>query len=105
MGRLDPRTVIQGWAERDPDRLAITGATQLTYAQLWERARRLANAWRTAGLVPGDALLAIMPNCWQGIVIEVAAAVAGACFIPRSVHISSTVASTSLTSSTFVALL
>src|SRR5579859_444970 len=46
--------LVRMWAERDPERMAIRGDTQLTYAQLWEAARRLAGSLRANGLAPGE---------------------------------------------------
>ena len=70
--------IVQRGAERHADRIAITGETQLTYGQLWDQARRLAGTLQQEGLQPGEFVLAVMANCWQGIVLEVAASVAGA---------------------------
>jgi cyclohexanecarboxylate-CoA ligase len=84
--------IVRDWADRDPHRIAITGPTQVTYGELWERARRLAGSLQEAGLEPGEYLLAVLPNSWQGIVAEVAASIAGAVFTPRSAHISPTLA-------------
>ncbi|MHB8335672.1 MAG: class I adenylate-forming enzyme family protein [Acidimicrobiales bacterium] len=82
--------MVESWAERDPHRIAVTGETQLTYAELWERARRVAGSLREGGLEDGEVLLAVMSNCWQGVVLEVAASVLGACYCPRSAKISPT---------------
>ena len=84
--------IVQRGAEQHPDRIAITGATQLTYGAIWEQARRLAGALTEAGLQPGEFLLAVLPSSWQGIVLEVAASVAGAALAPRSAHTSPTLA-------------
>ena len=84
--------IVQRGAERHPDRVAITGETQLTYAALWEQARRLAGTLVQAGLAPGEFVLAVMANSWQGIVLEVAVSVAGAGLAPQSAHVSPTLA-------------
>jgi acyl-coenzyme A synthetase/AMP-(fatty) acid ligase len=84
--------IVRRGAERHPERIAITGATQLTYGALWEQARRLSGALTEAGLRPGEFLLAVMPGSWQGIVLEVAASVAGAALAARSAHTSPTLA-------------
>lgn len=86
-GDLTLAKIVESWVERDPNRIAITGDYQLTYAQLWEKARRVAGALREAGLEPGQYLLAVMPNSWQGIVTELAASIAGVAFVPRSAQI------------------
>jgi len=83
-------SIVESWAERDPDRVAVTGATQLTYGDLWERARRVAGSLREAGLAQGETLLAVMSNSWQGVVLQVATSVVGACYVPRSAQLSPT---------------
>lgn len=84
--------LVESWADRDPNRMAVTGETRLSYADVWDRARRLAGALRARGLREGESLLAVLPNSWQGVVLEVAASVLGVCFIPRSTQISPTLA-------------
>lgn len=84
--------IVQSGAERHPDRVAVTGETKLTYAELWARARRLGGTLQAAGLAPGEFLLAVMPSCWQAIVLDVAASVAGAALVPQSARVSPTVA-------------
>jgi acyl-coenzyme A synthetase/AMP-(fatty) acid ligase len=84
--------IVQRGAERHPDRVAITGETQLTYAELWEQSRRLAGTLVEAGLAPGEFVLAVMANSWQGIVLEAATSVAGAALAPQSAHVSPTLA-------------
>lgn len=84
--------LVESWAQRDPHRTAVTGETRLSYADVWEKARRLAGALRAGGLCEGESLLAVLPNSWQGVVLEVAASVLGACFVPRSTQMSPTLA-------------
>ena len=85
-------TIVRSWAERDPERIAVTGEHPLSYASLFEQARRLAGSLREGGLRPGQYLLAVLPNSWQGIVTELAASIAGVAFVPRSAQISPTLA-------------
>jgi acyl-coenzyme A synthetase/AMP-(fatty) acid ligase len=95
LGYWEPTTladIVEGWADRDPSRIAITGPTQLTYGELWEQARRLGGSLQRYGLSPGDYLLAVLPSCWQGIVLQVAVSVAGAALAARSTHVSPTLA-------------
>ena len=80
--------IVRRGAELHPDRVAITGETQLSYAQLWEQSRRFAGTLREAGLRPGEFILAVIPSSWQGFVMEVAASVAGAALVPQSAHVS-----------------
>ena len=82
--------LVESWAQSDPNRTAVTGETRLSYGQLWDQARRVAGVLREAGFQEGEVLLAVMPNCWQGVVLEVAASVLGACYAPRSAQISPT---------------
>jgi acyl-CoA synthetase (AMP-forming)/AMP-acid ligase II len=84
--------VVHDWATRYPDRTAITGETRITYGELWDRSTRLAGALASAGLEPGEFLLAILPNCWQGIVLGVATSVAGSALSPLSARVSPTLA-------------
>jgi acyl-coenzyme A synthetase/AMP-(fatty) acid ligase len=76
--------IVQLGAVSHPDRIAITGETQLTYGQLWQQSGRLAGTLREAGLQPGEFLLAVMSSSWQGIVLQVATSIAGAALAPRS---------------------
>jgi acyl-CoA synthetase (AMP-forming)/AMP-acid ligase II len=82
--------IVEDWADREPDRLAVVGPRPLTYGELWEQARRLAGALQDAGLKPGEFLVAVMSNCAEGLVLEVAASIAAAVFAPRSAHLSPT---------------
>jgi acyl-coenzyme A synthetase/AMP-(fatty) acid ligase len=82
--------IVQRGAHLHPDRIAITGETQLTYGQLWEQARRLAGTLAQAGLEPGEFVLGVMSSSWQGVVLQVATSVAGAALAPRSVGASPT---------------
>ncbi len=82
--------IVGDWARRDPGRTAVTGETRLSYAELWEGARRVAGSLRESGFEAGECLLAIMPTSWQGVVLEVAASIAGAMFTPRSPGMSAT---------------
>ena len=84
--------IVKRGAQRHPDRVAITGETQVTYEELWEQACRLAGALRQSGLQTGEFVLAVMANSWQGIVLEVAVSVAGAALVPKSAHASPTLA-------------
>jgi acyl-CoA synthetase (AMP-forming)/AMP-acid ligase II len=80
--------IVEDWATRAPDRPAIVGPEPLTYGELWEQARRVAGALQDAGLQPGEFLVAVMSNCTDGVVLEVAASVAAAVYAPRSAHLS-----------------
>ncbi len=86
-GRTLPQ-IVEGWVKRDPDRTAITGPRRLSYGEVWEESRRLAGSLTRAGLHPGEFLAALMSSSWQGVVLELAAAMAGSVFTPRSSHLS-----------------
>lgn len=84
--------IVAGHAARHPQRAAIVGPEPLTYAALWQRARRLAGHWVAAGLQPGEFLLAVQSSSWQGVVLSVAASVAGIALSPLSARVSPTLA-------------
>jgi acyl-CoA synthetase (AMP-forming)/AMP-acid ligase II len=79
---------VEERAQKDPDRVAVVGDRVLTYGEVWNEARRLGGALQERGAQPGEYLLAVLHNSWQGIVLEVAASIIGAVFTPRSPHIS-----------------
>jgi cyclohexanecarboxylate-CoA ligase len=82
--------LVEGWARRDPDRLAVTGDDALTYAQLWERSRRVAGSLAASGIQAGEFVVAVMSNSWQGAVLAVASSVAGVALCPLSSRVSPT---------------
>ncbi|HYD57255.1 MAG TPA: AMP-binding protein [Burkholderiales bacterium] len=60
---LSPMVFLPRAAEIFPDRIAvINGEQRITYAQFYERARRLASALRKRGVKPGDVVSAMLPN-------------------------------------------
>ena len=60
---LSPMVFLPRAAEIFPDRVAvINGEQRITYAQFYERARRLASALRKRGVKPGDVVSAMLPN-------------------------------------------
>jgi acyl-CoA synthetase (AMP-forming)/AMP-acid ligase II len=80
--------IVEQRAQAHPDRPAVVGPHPLTYGELWEQARRVAGALQDSGLEPGEFLVAVMSNCTEGLVLEVAASIAAAIFAPRSPHMS-----------------
>jgi cyclohexanecarboxylate-CoA ligase len=84
--------VVAGRADAHPQRAAIVGPEPLTYAELWQHARRLAGYLVDAGMQPGEFLLAAQSNSWQGVVLSVAASVAGIALAPLSSRVSPTLA-------------
>ncbi|HEV3011324.1 MAG TPA: AMP-binding protein, partial [Burkholderiales bacterium] len=60
---LSPIVFLPRAAEIYPERIAVVhGATRYTYAQFYERARRLAAALKKAGVHSGDVVSAMLPN-------------------------------------------
>ena len=84
--------IVADRAARHPQRAAIVGPEPLTYGELWQRARRLAGYLVDGGMQPGEFLLAVQPNSWQGVVLSVAASVAGIALSPLSSRVSPTLA-------------
>lgn len=75
---------VEHWASAHPERAAVVGALELSYGQLWDRARRIAGRLLADGVEPGRAVLAVLPNSWQGVVMELAASIGGWVFVPRA---------------------
>lgn len=84
--------VVAERATLHPQRAAIVGPEPLTYAELWQNARRLAGYLVDAGMQPGEILLAAQSNSWQGVVLSVAASIAGIGLAPLSSRVSPTLA-------------
>jgi cyclohexanecarboxylate-CoA ligase len=84
--------VVRRQALSHPERSAIVGAQRVTYGELWDSSRRLAGSLAGDGIVPGEYLLAVLPNCWQGVVLAVAASIAGVALSPLSARVSPTLA-------------
>src|SRR5688572_806519 len=95
LGHWQGITLAEVVAERaalHPERPAIVGPEPLSYGELWRHARRLAGYLVDAGLQPGEFLLAAQSNSWQGVVLAVAASVAGIALAPLSSRVSATLA-------------
>jgi acyl-CoA synthetase (AMP-forming)/AMP-acid ligase II len=78
--------VLEGSAERDGEREAVVqrGGLRLTYAQLRERAARIATGLEELGLGRGDRVAAVLPNRHETVELYWAAQWAGATFVPVS---------------------
>src|SRR5438094_568267 len=64
-------------------RIAVTcGDVQLTYAQTWDRCRRLAGALRALGLGEGDRVAVVGPNCHRYLELYQAVPGAGMSIVP-----------------------
>jgi acyl-CoA synthetase (AMP-forming)/AMP-acid ligase II len=95
LGYWEDLTLAEVVAERarsQPQRVAILGSEPINYADLWLRARRLAGYLVREGMEPGEFLVAIQSNSWQGIVLSVAASIAGIALSPLSARVSPTLA-------------
>ena len=70
-------------AAHRPEAIAVAfGVRRLTYAELHERACRLAHALTGAGIGPGDRVATLMYNCNQFFETMFACAMLGAVFVP-----------------------
>lgn len=65
-------------AQETPDRIAVVeGGQRLSYALLWDEARRIAAGLRDLGLQPGDVISFQLPNWWESVVVNLAASLGG----------------------------
>lgn len=77
LGRL-----LSHWAERSPDRLALTsGAEQFTFGQLEGRAQQLAGSLARLGIGRGDRVAVWLNNCVEWIYLQFALARLGAILV------------------------
>lgn len=81
-------SIVAKHVARDPDRTAITGPRRLSYGELWDESCRLAGSLHAAGIKPGEFLVALLSSSWQGIVVELAAVIAGVALAPRTAQLS-----------------
>lgn len=84
--------IVAERASLHPQRPAIVGPHPLSYGELWQHARKLAGYLVDAGIQPGEFLLAAQSNSWQGVVLAVAASIAGIALAPLSSRVSPTLA-------------
>lgn len=69
---------LKDWSSRTPDAVAIVdGETSLTYAEFHSRSLRLANMFLRQGLEPGDVVSFQLPNWYEAMIINTAAAMTG----------------------------
>jgi long-chain acyl-CoA synthetase len=63
MSMLSTAALLAESAQRYPDRVAVVAGTErVTYAQLWEQARRYAAVLADRGIGPGDRIALLVPN-------------------------------------------
>ncbi|MBP0450821.1 AMP-binding protein [Kitasatospora sp. RG8] len=75
--------VLAGSAARRPDRPALVcGTARLSYAQLWEQARRYAAALRAERIGPGDRVALLLPNTPEFAALYFAVLALGAVVVP-----------------------
>jgi len=76
---------IQQLATERPEHIAlIDGETQLSWRELVERANRIANRLRVAGLERGDAVAGLSENSIDYVALYLGTLVAGGCMVPLS---------------------
>jgi long-chain acyl-CoA synthetase len=73
------RRAVQVGARRPAVRC---GATELSYAEMWERCRRLAAALQDMGLEPGDRVGVVSANCHRYLEVYQAVPAAGMVLVP-----------------------
>jgi long-chain acyl-CoA synthetase len=73
------RRAVQVAAERPA---VVCGGVRLTYAEMWERCRRLAGALRSLGLDDGDRVGIVAPNCHRYLELYQAVPGAGMAIVP-----------------------
>src|SRR4051794_9840275 len=75
--------VVRGWAQRDPDRPFLTDGTHsLSYAELLNRALRVAAGLGELGVDRGDRVAVQLPNWSEFAVLAVALSRLGAVIVP-----------------------
>ncbi len=71
------------WAAQQPDaEFAVQGARSISYREAQATTRRLADAFRAAGMEPGDRIAVLAKNCIEYPLIYVAASRAGVVPVP-----------------------
>lgn len=74
-------TIVQGHAERNPSALAVSGPEPLSYAELAQAARELANALRN-NVEPGDVIASVLHVSAMAVVVSVASSALAAVLAP-----------------------
>ncbi|MFD0474357.1 AMP-binding protein [Nonomuraea thailandensis] len=86
---LTPTSFLERSATVFGPRLAVVdGALELTYAGLWERARRLAGALAAAGVRPGDRVAVLAHNGHLLLEATFGVPAAGAVLVPMNIRLS-----------------
>ena len=76
-------------AREDPDHLALVDPSgeELTAGELLGRANQVVHALRRFGLVPGDVVATVLPNCTEAVELYVACLQAGWYLVPINHHL------------------
>lgn len=78
MSAIDPATLLRKSAALHPDSLAsVCGDKRQTYAELFDRAKRLVNGLRDAGIQPGDRVAMLSDNSAESLEQVAALALGG----------------------------
>ncbi|MEV0387422.1 long-chain-fatty-acid--CoA ligase [Nonomuraea sp. NPDC050643] len=86
---LTPTSFLERAATVFAHRLAVVdGELTLTYAALWERARRLAGALAGSGVRPGDRVAVLAPNGHLLLEATFGVPAAGAVMVPMNIRLS-----------------
>ncbi len=82
---MDIGSLLPRHARYRPDHLAVVfGEHRLTYRQFNARVNRLANALLADGLVKGDKVATVLPNCLELLEVYWASAKTGLVVVPSS---------------------
>jgi long-chain acyl-CoA synthetase len=76
--------MLRGSADADPaaEALVEVGGERVSYAQMWDRAARVAGGLRESGIRPGDRVAIRLPNCVDWVLAFIGALMAGAIVVP-----------------------
>jgi len=76
--------MLRATVDRDPEAEALVqvGGDRVSYAQLWDRAARVAGGLREGGVRPGDRVAIRLPNCIDWVISFFGALMAGAIAVP-----------------------
>ncbi|WP_345152654.1 AMP-binding protein [Nonomuraea rubra] len=86
---LTPTSFLERSASVFGSRLAVVdGGLELTYAELWERAQRLAGALAAAGVRPGDRVAVLAHNGHLLLESTFGVPAAGAVLVPMNIRLS-----------------
>src|SRR5262245_31015015 len=84
--RLTLPTLLRRRAQQQPDRVFLrhVDGSSLTHAQLEDLVLRWKGALRSAGVVPGDRVLTLLPPSFDAVAVWMAAARLGAVEVPAN---------------------